>query len=412
MKMTIKQEHLLEKKKENETLKYKSNFWKSYLFHLLIGGHLVSGIITIFFMNWGKLSFLEIMILQSYFWIMILIFEIPCGAISDYLSRKTALFLGGLTTAIAAIVYSITPNIIMFILGETLWAFGEAQISGTNTAIMYETLKKFNREDEIAKFSGRNVSFYVAGIGISAPIGSLLTLVIPMQLVVTLMVIPFFSAAIIALTLKEPNHQNRKDSKQSKSYVTTIKSGIKELKHNKNLRTLAFDQVIAEGLIFIIFWTYQPYLIEHGVLVVYLGFIGTSLTIMQVIFMNLVPKIYERIDDKKLLLLVFTLVPGSCFILLAILKISFIIIILFMIIVGFGISRSLIYVKSINKQIETENRATVLSTINMMSTLIKAILFPIVGYIVMSSLSLCFIILGIIMISIAFLSRVENIHLI
>ncbi len=376
-----------------------------------MGAHLISGIITIFFMTWGKLSFVEIMYLQSYFWIMILIFEIPCGAISDYLSRKTALFLGGITTAIAAIIYSITPNIFMFILGETLWAFGEAQISGTNTAIMYDTLKKFNREDEIAKFSARNVSFFVVGIGISAPLGSLLTLVISIQLVVTLMCIPFFSAAIVALSLNEPNHQIPETSDNSQSYFAIIRSGIKELKHNKNLRTLAFDQVIAEGLIFLIFWTYQPYLIEFGILVAYLGFIGTTITIMQVIFMNLVPKLYERMENKKRLLWIFTIIPGLAFILLAILRISMIIIVLFMIIVGFGISRSIIHVKSINTQIETENRATVLSTINMLSTLIKAVLFPIAGYIVMSSLRSCFIVLGIIMISIALFSRVENKHL-
>ena len=62
--------------KEYFEMKYKSNIWKSYLFHLLMGAHFMNGIITIFFMSWGNLSFVEIMYLQSYFFVMILI---PAG---------------------------------------------------------------------------------------------------------------------------------------------------------------------------------------------------------------------------------------------------------------------------------------------------------------------------------------------
>ncbi len=401
----------LERKIKREEMKFKANLWKSYLFHFLRGGHLVSGIITIFFMSWGKLTFLEIMYLQSYFWIMILLLEIPCGAISDYMNRKMSLFLGGFVTAMAALVYSITPNVMMFVVGETLWALGEALISGTDTSITYESLKKLGREDEIAKFSARNISFYVAGIGISSPLGSLLTLVVPIQFVVTLMFIPFIMAGIVSLTLREPNHDRRKETDKGGSYLIIIKSGIKELKHNKNLRTLAIDQVLAEGLVFLIFWTYQPYLLDFGIIIAHLGFIAALFTITQVLFMNLVPKLYERVENKKRLLFVFTIIPGFSFVLLALLRINVVVILLFMIIIGFGMARSIIHVKSINKQIETENRATLLSTINMMSTLIKAILFPIFGCIVMTSLSYSFIIIGIIMVLIALLSRVENEHL-
>ncbi|MFX1273528.1 MAG: MFS transporter [Promethearchaeota archaeon] len=399
---------IIQRKIDSEAMKYKSNIWKSYLFHLMVGAHIISGIITIFFMTWGKLSFIEIMYLQSYFWVMILVFEIPCGAISDYISRKFSLFLGGISLTIAALVYSSIPNIVIFVLGETLFAFGEALISGTNTAIMYDNLKLLGREDKIAKFSARNVSFYVAGMGISAPLGSMLTLVIPIELIMASMLIPFFIGAIIALTMKEPNHQFKNQSARTNSYIVIIKSGIKELKKKKSLRTLAFDQVLAEGLIFIVFWTYQPYLEGFGVLVAFLGFVTTLLTFMQVVFMNLVPKLYDHVGNRKKLLLIFTLIPGISFILLSILQISFMMIILFMMIVGFGISRSLIHTKSINTLIETENRATVLSTINMISTLIKAILFPLAGFLVESSLNLAFIVLGLIMILIAIFSRVKN----
>ncbi|MFX1236478.1 MAG: MFS transporter, partial [Promethearchaeota archaeon] len=364
-----------------------------------------------FFIIWCKLTFVEIMYLQAYFWIMILLFEIPCGAISDYLGRKYSLFLAGITTAAGAAIYSITPHIGMFILAETLWAFGEALFSGTNTAIIHDTLKMEGREKELDKIVARSISFLLIGIGIAAPIGSLLTLIIPIQFVMMLMSIPFVMGGCVALTLKEPKHDLENNVKRSESYISIIKSGMKELKQKKQLRILAFDQMIGEGLIFTVFWTFQPYLEEFGFLLAYFGFVSTLMIISQLLFVNLVPKLNDKISNKKRFLFVFTMIPGIGFFLLAVLRLVFCVILLFMIIVGFGISRSFIYVNSINKHIESNNRATVLSTISMIGTCIKAIVFPLSGYVVMVSLSGTFIVLGIVMILLAIFSQVEIGHL-
>ncbi len=258
---------------ERNGVAFKSNIWKSYLFHFFIGCHFISGVLLVFFLTWGKLSFVQLMFLQSYFTIMVFIFEIPCGAIADYISRKFSLFLGALSVAMSALIYSITPSLGIFIIGETLWAFGEALISGTDSAIIYDTLKKMGREKEVAKISARNGSFLLAGIGLAGPIGSLLTLFIPVQYVVTVMFFPFIAGAIIAITLKEPNHELEKETEKSEKYLAVLKSGIKELKSNKILRILAFDQVIVDSIVFFIIWTYQLYLEQIGVQLVFFGFV-------------------------------------------------------------------------------------------------------------------------------------------
>ena len=68
----------------------------------------------------------------------------------------------------------------------------------------------------------------------------------------------------------------------------------------------------------------------------------------------------------------------------------------------------MIFVKGINKQIETENRATVLSTINMIASLIRAVLYPLVGYLVMWNLNATFVMLGSMIIVFALLSRIKS----
>ncbi|MFW9828393.1 MAG: MFS transporter [Candidatus Thorarchaeota archaeon] len=386
--------------------KWRANIWKSYLINFIEGFHLISGILLPFFLTWGNLSFVEVMFLQSYFTIMILVFEIPCGAVADYISRKFSLILGALMTGIAALVYGSYPNIFIFTIGETLWAFGAALTSGTNAAFIYDTLRKLGREGEISKVMARNRSFSLLGIAISAPIGSIIGAYYSLNLVMSLVFVPFITATLISLTLKEPNYGMQ--NKKSEKYFTIVKSGITELTNNRILRILAVEMVMTESLVFFLIWTYQVYLEALSFQLIFFGFVSTSMTVVQILFNNLIPNLESKINDKRKFLKMYTVIPGIAFILLALIHFIPVSIPLILIVIGFGFSRSLIFVKGINKQIETENRATVLSTINMIASLIRAILYPLVGYLVMWNLDITFLVLGVLIVIIAVFSKIKN----
>lgn len=389
--------------------KWEANIWKSYLFNFFMGLHFISGVLLPFFLTWGNLTFVGVMLLQSYFTMMVLVFEIPCGAIADYISRKFSLILGALITAFAALIYGSYPNIIIFAIGETLWAFAGALISGTDQAFIYDTLRILERENDISRVIARKRSFMLIGIGISAPIGSMIGVFLTLNLVMTFMFFPFFIATLISLTLKEPNH-GLEEVKPEK-YITVIKSGFKELTHNKILRRLAFEMITTESIVFFLIWTYQIYLGVLNFPIIFFGFIGASMTLIQIVFFNIIPKLENRVRNKRRFLRMYTLVPGIGFILLALIYYIPISIPLILAIIGFGFSRRIIFIKSINKQIETQNRATVLSTIHMISSLIRTILYPFIGYFVMWNLSITFILLGSGIIVLALLSKVKNEYL-
>ncbi|MFX1280237.1 MAG: MFS transporter [Promethearchaeota archaeon] len=394
---------------EKEYRLWNANIRKSYLFHLFMGFHLISGVLLPFFLSWGKLTFVEIMFLQSYFTMMVLLFEIPCGAIADYFNRKFSLMLGASITALAALIYGSYSSIVIFIIGETLWAFAGALTSGTDQAFIYDTLKKLDREEDISKVTARTRSFMLFGLAISAPIGSLIGAYLSLNLVMSLMFFPFIIATIISLTLKEPNHELEK--KKTEKYLTVIRSGFKELKSNKVLRIIAFESVTVEGLVFFLIWTYQVYLEALNLQIVFFGLVSTSMTLIQIVFNNLVPKLENNVNNKKRFLQVYTLIPGIGFILIALIYFLPLSIPLILIIIGFGFSRRIIFVKGINKQIETQYRATVLSTINMINSLIRSVLYPFIAYIVMWHLSITFILLGIAIIVFALLSNIKSEYL-
>ncbi|MFX0039429.1 MAG: MFS transporter [Promethearchaeota archaeon] len=386
--------------------KWRSNIWKTYLIHFIEGFHLISGILLPFFLTWGRISFVEVMFLQSYFTIMILVFEIPCGAIADYISRKFSLILGAVSTAFAALIYGSYPSIYIFAIGETLWAFGAALTSGTNMAFIYDTLRKLGREDEVSKVMARNRSFSLLGIALSAPIGSIIGAYFSLNLVMSLIFIPFIIATLISMTLKEPNHDLER--KKADKYFTIVKSGFTELTTNKILRILAVEMVITESLVFFLIWTYQVYLEALNFQLIFFGFISTLMTLIQILFNNLIPTLENKIQNKRKFLKFYTIIPGIAFILMALIHYIPISIPLILIVIGLGFSRSLIFIKGINKEIETENRATVISTINMIASLIRAILYPLVGYLVMWNLSITFIVLGTLIVVFALLSNIKS----
>ena len=371
---------------------YKSNIVKIYIFSFILGIHTVRAVYIPFMMDWGGLSFFQIMILQSYFTAMIVILEIPSGAIADFLGRKTALALSAFSIASAALAYSIIPNFFMFMLAETLWAFGSSLMSGTRDAFVYCSLKSYGNEKKLSSILGRARTINLIALTISAPIGSIIATFISLQFTMTTLAIIYIGAFAVALTFKEPKLTD--NNYKQESYLRIIISGFKELRRNKILRTLALDWIPINVLIFFLFWTYQVYLREINIPQLWFGFILVGMNIINAIFSILIPLFLKKSTNKKRLLILINLINGVAYISLGLTSMIPLGVAIILIIVAFGYTRYLIFVDGINTQIESENRATVLSTINMFGSLIRAIIYPFVGLLVEWNVYAVFIIIG------------------
>ncbi|MFX1328539.1 MAG: MFS transporter [Promethearchaeota archaeon] len=371
---------------------YKSNIFKIYIFSFILGIHTVRGVYIPFMLSWGGLSFFQVMILQSYFTAMIVVFEIPSGAIADLLGRKTALILSALSVASAAFTYSIIPNFFLFMLAETLWAFGSALLSGTNEAFIYFSLKSFGEEKSLSKILGRTRTMRLIALTLSAPIGSIIAAYISLQFTMTTLAFIFISAFIVALTFREPKMINK--NYRQETYFNILKSGFKELRNNKKLRILAFDWIPISVLIIFMFWIYQVYFEAIHIPIVFFGFITSLMNITDAIFSNLIPYLLKSTKNKKQFLILINLINGIAYIVLGFTTIIPLGLVIVLAIVAFGYSRYLIFVDGINLQMESENRATVLSTINMFGSFLRAMLYPIVGLLVEWNIFVVFIMTG------------------
>ena len=387
----------------------KRNLWKIYLFKFFLSLHFVGGILVPFFTDWGGINFTQIMILQSWFMFWTFILEIPTGVIADYFGRKQSLILAAGVNIIAALVYASVPNFYIFLLGEFLWAISTAFLSGADEAFTYDTLKKIGETNKSKKIFGKIESFSLAGIMISAPIGSFIAAQAGLRAPMLLMAIPFIIAFLISLTFREPITSKKIESSR---YLNIFKDGIRFFYKNKILKILALDMIFVASVAHFMFWLYQPMLKQAGLSIAYFGIVHVFFVASEILIINNYEKIERIFGSKKRLIFFSSAITGIMFILGGLT--TFLPLVLLVIIVGggFGLSREPLFTSYINKYIPSSKRATVLSTISMLRRFVLVIVNPAVGFLTDWSLNYTLIILGIAAIIFSFTSKVEEKHLI
>ena len=64
--------------------KYKLNLWLMYAYSFMRSFHFIGGVLVPFFLDWGNITFTQVMILNSVYALAIFMLEVPTGAVADY----------------------------------------------------------------------------------------------------------------------------------------------------------------------------------------------------------------------------------------------------------------------------------------------------------------------------------------
>ncbi len=110
--------------------------------------------IIVVFLNRNGLSMTEIMVLQTIFSVGLIILEVPSGFLADIVGRKVTLVLGSVLLTVGAGLYSVGINFWNFAVAEIIWAFAASLISGSDTAMLYDTLVAQGRRTSISVSKG------------------------------------------------------------------------------------------------------------------------------------------------------------------------------------------------------------------------------------------------------------------
>lgn len=301
--------------------------------------------------------------------------EIPTGAFADRVGRKTSIILSFAIGAASLLVFPFTTAFGMFVVLEIFKGLSNALYSGSMEALVYDSLKDGGREDRYPRIAANIETINWTAWAISAAGGGYLyywQYQSPWLIQAGMLVL----AAVAGTWLVEPKIDSIKVT--LKSALKQNMEGFKELFQNSKVGRIALQlAVIGAGYVIAANILGASQAREYGFDARGTGWLFSAGCVFSVVASRFFPRLKELLGEKKLvivtsLMLLFSflsakyvgIAAGSALIIMRIASSS-----------TFRNTRSVI----VNKWISSKNRATALSTLNLLTQTPYIFFSPIFG---------------------------------
>ncbi len=137
--------------------KLKYNIYGLYLIKLSKWFMLIMPIVALFYTDNGLDDF-DIYLLQAIYSVSVAVLEIPSGYMADIIGRKKSLVLGSILGTVGFVVYSLSNDFNGFLLAEIALGFGGSFISGSDSAMLYDSLAGLKNQHKYLQLEGRITS--------------------------------------------------------------------------------------------------------------------------------------------------------------------------------------------------------------------------------------------------------------
>lgn len=359
-----------------DDMAFEANIWKSYLYRFLMNFQLWWPIWVIYLQEDRGLSLTQITLLDTPFFLLIVLAEIPTGAIADRFGRRTSLMLGSGMFALAIAIFGVAESYGVILLAYTAWGLGLTFQSGADSAILYDSMKRAGRENEFQKVNSRLWALtslaVLLAILIGAPIAAATSYSVPilMSAGIALCAIP------VAFMMHEPrDHQEE----ESEPYLSTVRNGIKDAWGQPPLRYIILFSAIVGAAVFTPLIFVQPFLNEHGVETGNLGIWQAPVRAAGIIAALLTFRVVSRIGQRAS----FFALPLSLALGLFVLggfdaRWAFVGFLALGMVAG---SQNPVLASYVNQRIPSSRRATMLSVQSLIASMMLGIVEPVGGLI-------------------------------
>ena len=244
-----------------------------YLLKAVLWFMVAMPIIVLFFQEHG-LSLTQVMLLQAIYSLSVALFEIPSGYIADIFGRKKTIVLSTIFAFTGYLIFSFSGGFYAFAVAQILIGLGGSLMSGSDSAIIYDTLLETNHKTSYTKIEGRNYAIGNFSEEFAWILGGFLavsSIYLPNYAQTSIL---FFSIPI-ALTLVEPTmHQKNKLERSFSAIIEVVNFAM--LKHTKLRWLIIYSSAMGVATLSIA-WFSQPFFKEIGVPLVYFGILWAGL---------------------------------------------------------------------------------------------------------------------------------------
>jgi len=362
-------------------MKLQHNIWKLAIVKASKWLMLIMPIIWLFYEDNG-LTITDLFLIQSIYSLTIALIEIPSGYVADILGRRHAIILGTFFAVVGMSIYSISSDFELFLIAALSLGIGQSFISGSDTALMYDSLVELGRDKEFVKLEGRIVSVGNISEALAFIIGGLLaeiSLRTPFYAQVIVALIGFLTAlTIVEPTVHKPINNNTGTEARRASF-DDIKNIIHYslVKHIILRHYIIFSAVIGTATLAMA-WFSQPLFMSIGIVSAFhFGLIGAALNTVVAVVSFYAHKI-ETIIDTNILLVAILLFVCGCYLLLGIKNMQWALAILVIFYLIRGVATPVLR-DYVNRYTPSSMRATVMSIRSFITRVIFAVLSPFLG---------------------------------
>ncbi len=241
----------------------------------------------------------ELFIVQAAYAVAVILFEIPTWFFGDKYSRKTSLIIGSIFLGIWYFMYFQSSWLWWFVIAEVMIAFGASFQSGSDTAMIYDSLAQVGKEGTYKKVSwvyNSLARFSEAAWAIIAWLVATHFLKLPFLMDVACHVI----ALLFLVTLIEPPIE-RFDQKESS--LSQLKQVYRYIMHgHQYILWLLILGAVLSSISLVMVWMLQPYMQEVWLTLAYIGIARAIYNVLTWVFHIIAHKYEARLGIKKTLL--------------------------------------------------------------------------------------------------------------
>jgi MFS family permease len=370
-----------------------------YFYHHVVSIYLVA----------RGLSFLEINSLWGIIVLVQAIFEVPTGIIADRVGRKLSIQIALALQLAGELIFLFGTGYPHFILSCIAGGIGFSFLSGSFEAMMYDSLKEVGAEGDMQKVAGFNGSLSLLAMVIGTFTGGVVTASLEFGTIrlAIIMTSVFVGMSLVSSGfLKEPAAVTDAPKKSS---LALLKDSLGLLRKDKKLVKIVVLALFSTPFINYLINLYSPHFQQIGVSG---AWFGPTLAIASLLgfFASKYAYLLEELLGVKWAVLAATVTPGVFYILLF----SFVApgAAVPLVIVGFAIMQiqKPIFLDYVNRKIQTEIRATVLSLISALSGAYVALMGLGIGALADVSIRGAFLLMGVIVTLCAIFMRISEGH--
>ena len=369
----------------------RANLWKLYLIQVCRWFLLLMPVLVLFYQENG-LDLQDVFIVQAFFSVCIIVFEVPSGYFADRLGRRRSMLVGTTCGSLGFAIYALSHTLPEILCAQFFIALGGSFISGSDSALLYDTLIELKQSEQYQRIAGRLGSIGNFSEGIAGLLGGFLALIslrTPLYYQAGLM----FIAIPLAWSLVEPNRRVD-DHDHGKSSFKAILEIVRYALHgHAEVKWLILYSSLVGTSTLTIVWFVQPYLQAVKLPLVLFGTAWAALQFSVGLFAINAHRI-EYVLGRRNALISLILLSSAGYLLLSQFQALWATVFLFIFYLVRGINGPVLN-DYINRCVSSDIRATVLSVKSLVGRVMFAVFGPFVGWVHDSySLSAAFLVCG------------------